>query len=194
MGRGSGRYVVVGSRGGVVGVYDSFIDAFKALLVAGGGLLVRGEVLVRLGEEEASELLALLSDVMEAPEAPVSRSRVAVVLDQMYKGFFAGVLARELPGDVEIHEIAGRGVERPVRAGNIVREPARDDYDVITLLERLAGRGLRVIFFTGDKRLAAQAETVRGVKVYYAPPSEYPGKESLAKYMVEKIREELGRL
>ncbi len=185
------RYVVIHNRS-VVGEYDTLLDAFRALLAAGGGVVVRGEVIIRLSPEEASELHAFFAETMEAVEAPVTRPRVAVVLDQMYRGFFSSIVARELPG-VEVHEIVGRGLEKPIRAGNIVKQPARDDYDVITLLENLRGRGYRVVFFTGDKKLAAQAETIPGVVVKYAPPSEYPGKEQLAKYMVETVRDIVSR-
>jgi hypothetical protein len=116
------------------------------------------------------------------------RSQVAAVFDQMFRGF-AEIVAREVPG-VELHEVVGRGLEKPVRVGRIYKEPARDDFDVLSLVERLAAGGKRVVFFTGDKKLANQAAALgdERIIVMYMPPNEYPGKESLAKAMIEAVR------
>ncbi len=185
-------YIVL-SRDRVVGVYGSFGDALKALLEAGGGSIYRGELVVKLSSEEVLELTGVLAKRIEPVEAPVSKGRssvstkCAIVLDQMYKGFFTNVLAREFR-DAEIHEVVGRGLDKPVRVENIVKQPAHDDLDVLNIIEELSRKGYKVVFFTGDKRLAAQASLVSGVDVIYAPPSEFTGKEALAKYMVEEVR------
>jgi hypothetical protein len=118
-------------------------------------------------------------------------SDVAVVLDQMFKGYYPDVIEREEPG-VEVHVIVGRGLSEPQRAGQSrVLEPANDDFDVLKVVERVAGGRGRVLFFTGDKRLASQAEAVASrlgnIEVHYMPPSEFPGKESLAKAMMDAI-------
>lgn len=115
---------------------------------------------------------------------------IAVVLDQMFKTF-AGILERELSAHpIEFHEILGRGLERPVKiSGRVYQQPARDDYDILKLLEEMAGRYRLVIFFTGDKRLAAQARTVPGVSVEYLPPGEVSGKEMAIRYMRRRIEE-----
>ncbi len=127
----------------------------------------------------------------EAGEEP----RLALVFDQMFRNF-AGILARELPEDVELHEILGRGLSEPVWEGRIVRWPARDDYDVLKVAESLARGGRHVILYTGDKRLARQAQSLglERLQVEYMPPNEYPGKEVLAREMVRRAREALARI
>lgn len=128
-------------------------------------------------------------------QRPAPQGAAVVVLDQMFRGF-ADIILRDA-GGVEVHEVVGRGVQSTVAAGEgRYLEPANDDYDVLRLVERLAGRGGRVLFFTGDKRLASQAmllaSRLGNVEVYYMPPNEYPGKESLAQAMVAAIRRQGG--
>jgi len=66
---------------------------------------------------------------------------------------------------IELHEVVGRGLERTVRVSErVYREPARDDYDVLSLAERLAKR-MPVVLFTGDKKLAEQASMLSNVHV-----------------------------
>ncbi len=115
-------------------------------------------------------------------------SRIAVVFDQMFKGF-AEILEREVREPfIEFHEILGRGIDRTIRIKTrLYQQPARDDYDVMKLLEHLARKNARVIFFTGDKRLAAQARLLENVQVEYLPPSEVAGKEAAIKLMLRKI-------
>ncbi len=123
-------------------------------------------------------------------EGPGEAASVALVFDQMFRGF-AEVVGREVEG-VELHEIVGRGLESPVRVGKVTKWPARDDYDVLKTVERLLDEGKRVVFYTGDKKLARQAMALgrRGLRVEYMPPNEYPGKESLARAMIRVAREE----
>jgi len=130
------------------------------------------------------------------PGGAPPRARVAAVFDQMFRGF-ADIVAREISDErLELHEVVGRGLEKPVRVGRIYKQPAHDDYDVLSLVERLASEGKHVVFFTGDKRLANQAAALgmENVKVEYMPPNEYPGKESLAKAMIESVRKALKSL
>ncbi|MEB3844440.1 MAG: hypothetical protein LRS48_01995 [Desulfurococcales archaeon] len=123
---------------------------------------------------------------------PEGRSDVKAVFDQMFRGF-ADIIAREVPG-VELHEIVGRGLDSPVKSGVSTKWPANDDYDVLKTVERLALQGGKVVFFTGDKRLARQAEALGldNVIVKYMPPNEYTGKESLARAMIKAIVEAMG--
>jgi hypothetical protein len=126
---------------------------------------------------------------IEVPE----RRGIAVVLDQMFRGF-AEIVAREISDpSVELHEVVGRGLERSIKVGRIYKEPAKDDFDVLSLVERLADGGKLVVFFTGDKKLANQAMALgrSDVVVHYMPPNEFPGKESLAKVMIERVKEAL---
>jgi len=188
-------YIVV-SRNRFIGVYDSFGDALKALLEAGGGVIYRGEIVVKLSSEEVLEITGILAEKMEPIEAPVVKKhaekeeKIAIVLDQMYKGFFTSILAREFP-NTEIHEIVGRGLSKPLKVENIIKQPAQDDFDVLNIIEKLSKEGYYVIFFTGDKRLAAQASLLEDIDVIYAPPSEFTGKEALAKYMIEEVRKRI---
>jgi len=115
-------------------------------------------------------------------------SRIAVVFDQMFKGF-AEILEREVREPfIEFHEILGRGIDRTVRiSARLYQQPARDDYDVMKLLEHLAKKNMHVIFFTGDKHLATQARLLDNIHVEYLPPSEVAGKETAIKLMLRKI-------
>jgi len=187
------KYIAM-AHGRIVGVYNSFAEALRTLVEIGEGEIYRGELILRLGPEEAEDLKGYLPGVpvepVEAPKSAGPRSSVAVVLDQMFKGFFTEVLSREFR-DIEIHEIVGKGLEKTIRVGNIYRHPAMNDYDVAKLVESLAEKGKKVIFFTGDKKLYNHILGYEGVAAYYAPPNEYPGKEALAKFMIEKIKENL---
>lgn len=131
--------------------------------------------------------------VERAEDHPIEvREGVNVVFDQMFRGF-AEIIGREIPG-VGLHEILGRGLDAPITAGRITRWPANDDYDVLKTVEMLAGSSDLVVFFTGDKKLARQAEALGlgNLVVSYMPPNEYPGKESLARAMIRLVREHLG--
>ena len=179
-------------------VYKSLEDAVNALRRGEGSLLLIAEgepVTLRLAEatgtrvEASSEGAVLPASSLEAPTSrrETVPGRVALVFDQMFRGF-AEILARELdPRIFVLHEILGRGLDKPIRAGRIYKWPARDDYDVLKVVEELAGKARIVVFYTGDKRLARQAEALglENLVVEYMPPNEFPGKESLAKKMVE---------
>lgn len=187
------KYMVL-SHGKVVGVFDTFIQALQTLVEIGGGEIYRGELIVKLEPEEASELKGYLSTIPPEPvEAPVKKTKgvgkKAVVLDQMFKGFFAEVLSRELRG-IDVYEIVGRGLTSPIRTSSIIRCPAGTDYDIALLVESLAKEGYSVYFFTGDKKLYTHVSSIRGVKAFYMPPREYPSKESLVKEMITKISSE----
>lgn len=174
--------------------------------------IARCETIIRL---EASELRELLSSKPASageenppgPRAAVTREKprpprvrgepsaqapVAVVFDQMFKRF-AEILDRELPSTpLEFHEIIGRGLEAPLRVGpRLYQQPARDDYDVLKLLETLSNTKRLVVFFTGDKRLAGQARSLPGVYVVYLPPGEVSGKEMAIKLMKKEITKAL---
>ncbi len=181
------KYVVV-SKDKIVGSYDSLIDALKTLIEIGGGEIYRGELIIKLEPDEAHLLKDyLITSPIEPPEAPTSpRRKTVIVLDQMFKGFFVEALSKEFP-HLEIHLIMGKGVEKPYRSGNIVYEPAETDYDVYKLINRLIDERYNVLFFTGDKKLYNMVLS-KGIKAYYMPPSEYPGKEVLVEKMIEIIR------
>ena len=181
-------------------VVSSMDEAVEIAVSRGGSILYcRGGDLVLLRVEKPVAVQPSREPVaaqrVEAPrvEAPAAPRRVAAVFDQMFRGF-AEIVAREVPG-VELHEIVGRGLRAPVRAGRITKWPANDDYDVLKVVERLAGEVGRVHFFTGDKRLARQAEALgdERIIVHYMPPNEYTGKEELARAMIEALREDTRR-
>jgi hypothetical protein len=181
--------------------YDWSIGLQEALTKAAK---CHGDVEVYLGKRIAflsREALAELSNVLasittRAGGAEASTveggGKVVVVLDQMFRTF-AEVLYREIDDEnVEFHEILGRGIDEPVRISErLYQQPARDDYDILKLIEELASKHRTVIFFTGDKRLASQARTISNVVVEYLPPSEIAGKEIAIRYMKRRIREVL---
>ena len=174
------------------------VDLEKALKIA---LEQRGVIITCLGGEFIVLKVERAAPSTSQRETAVSkggsglrpREPVAAVFDQMFRGF-AEIVAREAPG-AELHEIVGRGLKQPVRAGPVTKWPAHDDYDVLKVVRRLAEEGRRVLFFTGDKRLARQAEALgdERIQVYYMPPSEYAGKEDLAQAMVDTVRKTLGK-
>ena len=155
-------------------------------------IIVRGGVVavLKVGER------GLEAEGRERVQQEKRRASLAVVLDQMFRGF-SEILERELGREapVEIHEVVGRGLDRSVKVSRLTyQDPAKDDYDVLKLVEGLAGRVGRVVFFTGDKKLARQAQALgdERIVVEYMPPNEYPGKEALAKAILEAVRRELG--
>lgn len=173
----------------MIGQYDRFIDAFKTIIEIGGGEIYRGELVLKLSPSEISELKDFITWIpVEPVEAPVvSKKKVAVVLDQMFKGFYTEVLAREFK-DYEIHEMVGKEIDKPVRINNIIKEPAENDLDVIRLIHSLKDKGYKIFFFTGDKKLYLHVATIPGVKSFYMPPSEYPSKEKLVLDMIKYVR------
>ncbi len=164
---------------------NSQVTIYRAALVA---VLEPSEVRELLAQKEARERA-------EKHKETLSRRRIAIVFDQMFKGF-AEVLEREITEDfIEFHEVLGRGINRTVKLGpRLFQQPARDDYDVVKLLEDLARSKTRVIFFTGDKQLATQARMIDNVDVEYLPPSEVAGKEAAIKIMLERIRKTVKEL
>ncbi len=121
------------------------------------------------------------------------RQDIVVVFDQMFHGF-ANIVSRELPS-IKTIEILGRGINAPIQQEDgIILWPAKDDYDVIKTVEKLAKEYSLVILFTGDKKLAKQAALIlkdKNVIIEYMPPGEYPGKEALAREMIVKIKKHL---
>ncbi len=172
---------------GEIRIYGSVEEALRDLVGRGGGSLL---IVEHSGELYVMHVRKLDIEPPRSVEEVASRG-VAVVFDQMFKGY-AAVLKREIP-EADYHEIMGVGLEEPVKREGVTYWPARDDYDVIRIVERLAERSKRVVFFTGDKRLARQAESIGGgrVRVVYMPPGEFPGKEIQLSEMAKILREEL---
>ncbi len=199
---GKGDVVISGSLSELEELLDKTGDVETVILIRGEVLSVfkavkageRGQA--RIGFEQARRPLTELIrtaglEEARAIEAGKPGGVVALVLDQMFRGF-AGILERELKHDaIEIHEIVGRGLQSTLKVSDrVYQEPANDDFDVLKLVENLAGKARVVVFFTGDKKLARQASALGldNVIAKYMPPNEYPGKESLAKAMIETVR------
>jgi len=180
------------------GLYPSLREALSAAEACSRVEVYRAEPVLRLTREELAELGA--SQPQAKPAAAQRQAQkpgpgvleAAVVFDQMFKRF-AEILDRELRSyPLVFHEIIGRGLEKPLRVSDrIYQQPARDDYDVLNLLERLSKEHSLVIFFTGDRRLAAQARTLPNVRVEFLPPGEVSGKEMAIKLMKRRIIEAL---
>ncbi|NPA05109.1 MAG: hypothetical protein GXO09_03325 [Crenarchaeota archaeon] len=190
----SGRKLVIIYPGGVRVIDNAsrLVEEIRdvARRIGRGRIIVAelGRVLLEADASVLSELMGYGAE-RRPEEAPVTRSgRVCAVFDQMYKGF-ADIIARELRDDrLVLHEIVGRGLEKPVKASErVFRQPARDDYDILRLLRRLA-RECRVVFFTGDKKLANQAALIENVEVEYMPPGEFTGKEAAIDAMIAVLR------
>ncbi|MCX8204736.1 MAG: hypothetical protein N3H31_03710 [Candidatus Nezhaarchaeota archaeon] len=139
------------------------------------------------------EVLIEVRPKAQPSEAP---SSLALVLDQTHRGY-SPTLERYVPPGVEIHEVGGVGLAEPIKVGaRTYRHPAADDYDVLRLLESLSRRFAATVFVTGDKTLSEEAtllKTAKGlnVSVYYMPPSDYPGKESILQAILDRVRESL---
>ncbi len=130
-----------------------------------------------------------------SPRKPEDKHMLVVVLDQMFHGF-GKIIRREVPDKALVVEILGRGIKSPYEQGGVLYWPAQDDYDVMKAVEEFARKHGRAVLFTGDKKLAKQTSMLLsnlGVIVEYMPPNEYPGKEAIARSMVQKIRLIVGR-
>lgn len=187
------KVIVFDCSAGVVRVYDDVSQAVSNLTGRVPFIIVEGDV-VASGTLEPASYQPKGTERASSAQPGGAVGQVVVVLDQMFRGYFADVIEREVE-NAEIHEIVGRGVQGTVRAGpRRYLEPAADDFDVLKVIERLARTGATVYFFTGDKRLASQAQVATSgqtnVSVLYLPPSEFPGKESLAQAMIAAIRGE----
>ncbi len=174
-------------------VFSSLRDALDYALnnCRNGVKVYRARLVLDLSRDELEELRSIAKPAsfeQKVESAEEGKGCIAIIFDQMFKGF-AEVVDRALrDACIELHEIVGRGLESTVKVGErLYREPARDDYDVLSLAERLASR-MKVVLFTGDKRLAEQARLLRNVYVEYMPPGEFAGKEMAVKHMVEVVR------
>ncbi len=177
-------YIVVR---GPVRVYERLEEALRDASPGDVVLVVEGSfAVVQTSEGITGPMGTTVSKSTSLSED--ATPRVAAVFDQMFRGF-AEIVGREVPG-VDLHEILGRGIDEPVRVGRLTKWPASDDFDVLKVVEGLAGKYDYVVFFTGDKRLARQAEALgmTNLRVEYMPPNEFPGKESLAKAMIRILK------
>ncbi len=145
--------------------------------------IYRARIVAALDPDELDAVRQSIGVKGEAPKA-------VVVLDQMFRGF-GEIIDRELADvSVEVYEIYGKEAGKPMKIGDrVYAQPARDDYDILKFLEGLSNMYERVIFFTGDKKLAAQAKLIPSIYVEYLPPSAIVGKEHAATIMVKRIRE-----
>ncbi len=185
-------YIVVS---GEIEIYDSLEEAVESIRKGLGNylIIVEGVVLtlkqISRQQGEPQRVIWKIGEKYEEGRIP----SIALVFDQMFKGF-AEIISRELrDARFEFHEILGRGIDSPVKAGNVYEWPAKDDYDVLKIVENLAKQGKVVVFYTGDKKLAKQAGSLglERVIVEYMPPSEYPGKESIARKMISIVKKSL---
>ena len=130
-------------------------------------------------------------------EARPAAGEVALVLDQMFR--IGSVLEPLVPENTVIYEVVGRGLREEVRVSDkYVQVPARDDYDIYRLVERLSGQHERVLFISGDRKLvnAIRFQVAqrgrRNVEVHYMPPSEFPGRAQMIDEILRRVREAAG--
>jgi hypothetical protein len=171
---------------------DKLVKGRAAIAIIEGDVVALGTLELRGGEDAkaAAAQTAAQTAPAQPGEAEGQASKVIAVLDQMFRGYYADVIEREAPY-AEVHEVVGRGVQETLRVSEKrYLEPASDDFDVLRLVSRLASSGVPVLFFTGDKRLTSQAQALGlpNLRVLYMPPSEFPGKESVAEAMINEIK------
>jgi len=167
---------------------DKLVKGRAAIAFIEGDVVALGTLELRGGE--GAKAAAAQTASAQPGEAEGQARKVVAVLDQMFRGYYADVVEREAPY-AEVHEVVGRGVQETLRASEKrYLEPASDDFDVLRLVSRLSSSGVPVLFFTGDKRLASQAQALGlpNLRVLYMPPSEFPGKESVAEAMINEIK------
>jgi hypothetical protein len=167
---------------------DKLVKGRAAIAIIEGDVVALGTLELRGGE--GAKAAAAQTASAQPGEAEGQARKVVAVLDQMFRGYYADVVEREAPY-AEVHEVVGRGVQETLRASEKrYLEPASDDFDVLRLVSRLSSSGVPVLFFTGDKRLASQAQALGlpNLRVLYMPPSEFPGKESVAEAMINEIK------
>jgi len=170
---------------------DKLVKGHAAIAIIEGDVVALGTLELRGGEgAKAAAQTAAQTASAQPGEAEGQARKVIAVLDQMFRGYYADVIEREAPY-AEVHEVVGRGVQETLRVNEKrYLEPASDDFDVLRLVSRLSSSGVPVLFFTGDKRLASQAQALGlpNLRVLYMPPSEFPGKESVAEAMINEIK------
>jgi hypothetical protein len=171
---------------------DKLVKGRAAIAIIEGDVVALGTLELRGGEgaKAAAAQTAAQTASAQLGEAEGQARKVIAVLDQMFRGYYADVIEREAPY-AEVHEVVGRGVQETLRVSEKrYLEPASDDFDVLRLVSRLSSSGVPVLFFTGDKRLASQAQALGlpNLRVLYMPPSEFPGKESVAEAMIDEIK------
>jgi hypothetical protein len=171
---------------GEIRVLEDLRQLKEALDAGEFNYVIIGEDTVILAKQEIAQT-TIISQPEKSTGKKVGPRYINVVLDQMFKGF-ADILVRELD-HVYAHEIMGVGLTEPVSTGRVKRWPAKDDYDVMKIVEAVSREG-PTIFFTGDKKLARQIATLglKQVRVEYMPPNEYPGKETIVRVMLDKIK------
>ena len=114
------------------------------------------------------------------------------MLDQMFR--IGAILEPLVPEGVVIYEVVGRGLSEEVRISDkYVQVPARDDYDIYRLVERLSSEADKVLLISGDRKLAgavrvqAARKGRRNVEVHYMPPSEFPGRTQMIEEILKRI-------
>jgi len=129
----------------------------------------------------------------EAARSMPAREKVALVLDQMFR--IGSVLEPLVPEGTVIYEVVGRGLREEVRISDrYVQVPARDDYDIYKLVERLSGQHERVVFISGDRKLVnalrfqVAQRGQRNVELHYMPPSEFPGRAQMIDEILKHVR------
>ncbi|MDP8003790.1 MAG: hypothetical protein ACP5I6_02995 [Caldisphaera sp.] len=155
-----------------------------SFIIIDGEVIANGNLLIGTNREK-----------IDNKEKQINTGKIAIVLDQMFKGF-SEILNRET-NFVEVHDIVGKGLQFTIKVSDrLYKEPANDDYDVLKVVERIANENKFVIFFTGDKKLAAQAASLGNklIEVHYFPPNEFSGKESVIKSMISEIKSKTTQL
>ncbi|MCE4609015.1 MAG: hypothetical protein F7C36_01365 [Desulfurococcales archaeon] len=167
----------------------------KVEIVEYPGQVMTPPSMILLAEPTTGKVYRYVLKTSESSQKPKTEHMLVVVLDQMFHGF-GKIIRREVPGEVLVVEILGRGIKSPYEQEGVLYWPAQDDYDVMKAVEDLAKKHGRAVLFTGDKKLARQTSMLLsglGVEVGYMPPNEYPGKEAIVRSMLQKIRLLLGR-
>jgi len=181
-------YILVKSNR-VVGVYEDFGEAVKAIAESGGGEIYKAELIAKLTEEEAQSLRDLMVSLpIEPVEAPISKKRrtdKVLVVDRDIDEGIAKEIASKHP-DLLVYKLVepGRG---KVASNNMIYESVESNIDTSRILEDLARRSTTVYFITGDKKVYTHASAIRGIRAYYVNPTRYSSRSELVNAILEHI-------
>lgn len=157
----------------MIGVYDDFVDAFKAIVETHGGELYRMELIMSMKEDEAGAVKDLLTAEIEPVEAPVGRvepQKRVVVFDPETdpREFVNTIYSFE---DVEFYINSKHIDEDLIDRINVRIYDTVSEEDFIKFLKTLSSRS-NIILVTSDKRIYVKSLSVKGVKPIYRLPEE----------------------
>lgn len=163
----------------MLGMYDDFVEAFRAIIEARGGELYRVELVMSMKEEEAGTVKDLLTAEIEPIEAPVGRvisvKKIVALDPETDPKEVINVI--DSFDEIDFYINSKLMDEELSSRDNVKSYDTVSDDDFIELLRTLSLKGT-VIFVTSNKKLYVKSLDIKGVKSIYRL-SEEPIEEIL---------------